>query len=214
MSHPRPYAPSIASTHSRPPAAEHENPTTADEPAGHQSPATSSESVHSIPLPPWSSTLATKWRRLENLVGAGDEVLFCLQRGRGVSWGRFGDLDKAIDLLAAQERVLREERGLDEGQQRLRVDVAFAGKDRLVGKDGAAWFRKLWEGQEDWADFLAWTDEECSHNEVLGFNGNLDAFMEDVARFWNPGNGGREGDMFAESRGLHVPEPPHRPASI
>ena len=143
-----------------------------------------SEDMPPLHLEPWSNFLANQWRRAEDTKGTSDEMLFCLQRG-GASWGRFRDLDEAVAQLSNQERArLRQQ---TDGP-RLRVDVAFAGKDRLVGKDGSKFFCALWEGQEDWADIEAWTDQDSGHNAILGFGGNFEYFMGEVARSWWPIN--------------------------
>ena len=188
-------------------------------------------------MPPWDHDLASRWQCAEGLAGTSDETLFCLQRGRGVSWGRFADLDEAVRLLAAQERARTQadaaadanvsvvaardsrrssksaaaEAGSPQSSEeresgsppasdasppsartasgigtpgRLWINVAFAGKDRLVGRDGQAWFRRLFEGQEDWCTFWAWTNEGCAHNDVLWREDNFEEFIWDVVESW------------------------------
>ena len=144
-----------------------------------------------IPRPPWDARFASRCRRAEGGTGIGDEMLFCLQRGPAGprSWGRFADLDGAVAQLRAQQLARladdrKDARSGAEPPRRLRVDVVFAGKDCLVGRDAAAWFRRLWDGGEAWVDFAAKTDEEGEHNTLLGPRGHLAWLMMEAGDLW------------------------------
>ena len=182
-------APSPAATPPSPISSVSPAPAPAPAAAGHTR-APPPKDLLPVAKPPWSARFAHRCRRAEGCAGIGDEMLFCLQRGAAGarSWGRFQDLDGAVAQLQAQQQALANEGRDDasgvEPRRRLRVDVVFAGKDCMVGKDAAAWFRKLWEGEEAWVDFAAVTDEAAEHNSILGPRGHMAWMMREVVDLW------------------------------
>lgn len=92
--------------------------------------------------------LRLKYVIAEGISGGSQEALLCLKRPAN-HWGSWGNYDKLVPQLAAQEEAfLALQDGFEQSKSRqnLRVDVFYPENDKLTnGKKGAAWFDNCWK---------------------------------------------------------------------
>jgi hypothetical protein len=102
----------------------------------------------------------------EDMTGLGQEALFLMRRGG--KWGDWGDYDRLVEMLAAQEEV---------ASVKVRVRVYFAESDMMIGKDkGPAWFDKCWTtgmgaGQIDYRSSRV---PDADHDSILDIRFGVD----------------------------------------
>ena len=121
----------------------------------------------------------------EKFKGMSEDLLLCLRRKGITSWGSFSDYDEAIKLLQDQETRLLALDYQGRKRSRLRVETFLAGQDSLIGKKGATWFDKLWEGQEEWVEYDSEIIEGFEHNQIPTRRaGCLEWIMDMTAWAW------------------------------
>ena len=137
---------------------------------------------HSKAVASYLRAYALKCKKLEHHSGMGDDILLCLRRNPGASWGCFRDLDEGVQLLRKQEQI---EIANSDCENRLRVQVVYAEMDGLIGHKGAAWFEGLWQGHEDWVDYNSITVLDARHNQAV--NPLLAWMMQEISNLWSGG---------------------------
>ncbi|KAL4808094.1 Alpha/Beta hydrolase protein [Aspergillus unguis] len=95
----------------------------------------------------------------ESTVGADSEVLVCLRKAEGRSWGVCDDYEEFAQTMAAREQTL--------GGQ-VSVKAYFAAKDALVGSKGQKYFEECWRAAGgEGVNFVSTTREETDHDTLV-----------------------------------------------
>jgi predicted metalloprotease len=114
-----------------------------------------------------AESVVTKFIFAENLEGASQEALLCLQKGN-VKWGDWDTIDEAVSRIATNEKSRRGNDGTTAGRK-LKIQVFFAEDDEMVGKGGQAYLEKCFAKADvtEYLDFHSEVVPATDHNEVL-----------------------------------------------
>ena len=125
-----------------------------------------------------------KYVMAEELSGVSEEALLLLKRTpMAEPWGTWGDFDKGVPLLVAQEAA--RQRAPDE--KLLKVEVYYAESDSMSGKTGCKWFDQCWnrEGYDGVIEFVSETWPKTTHESILDRKlGLLDRWVAGVAKMY------------------------------
>lgn len=111
--------------------------------------------------------LLAKYIFLEDIEGASDEVLLCLQKGKNL-WGEgWKDYDELARKVAEQEKIFRAAHPV--AGRNLTIQCFFASADQLVGTKGQQWLEGCWtaEIRGPLIDFESETVPDTDHNSLL-----------------------------------------------
>jgi hypothetical protein len=114
-----------------------------------------------------SETVITNFIFAENVEGASQEALLCLQKCN-VKWGDWDTIDEAVSRIATNEKSRLGDDG-DAAPRKLKIQIFFAEDDEMVGKGGQAYLEECFAKANvtEYLDFHSEVVPGTDHNEVL-----------------------------------------------
>ena len=114
-----------------------------------------------------SETVITNFIFAENVEGASQEALLCLQKCN-VKWGDWDTIDEAVLRIATNEKSRLGDDG-DAAPRKLKIQIFFAEDDEMVGKGGQAYLEECFAKANvtEYLDFHSEVVPGTDHNEVL-----------------------------------------------
>lgn len=129
-----------------------------------------------------SESVITHYIFAEDVEGASQEALLCLQKGN-VQWDTWHTMDKAVSRIATNEKLCHE-LCKDENAEKLRIRIFFAEDDEMIGKSGQVYLENCFANatNKEYLDFHSEIVPGTDHNEVLTVSrGAVGKVMEAVS---------------------------------
>ena len=135
-----------------------------------------------------SESIITHFIFAEEVEGASQEVLLCLQKCN-IKWGDWHTLEEAISRIATNEKLklCQEDQGVVK-QRKLKIQIFFAEDDELVGKGGQAYLENCFASANDkqYLDFHSEVVLGTDHGEVLTVSkGAIEKVMSEIGTLSN-----------------------------
>jgi hypothetical protein len=128
-----------------------------------------------------SESVVTNFIFAEDVEGASQEALLCLQKGN-VKWGDWDTIDEAVLRIATNEKSRLGIDG-DTARRKLKVQIFFAEDDEMVGKGGQAYLEECFTKANvtEYLDFHSEVVPGTDHSEVLtASRGAIEKVMREI----------------------------------